>query len=187
MLRQALSWMRFAPAGIRGYGINPTMIGYENHTFPEIIAHLNANTVSVVQFETVTAMERADELLSVPGLDIAMVGPADLSISLGVPASSIRPCSSPPSSASSKNASITGWSRGLRLAAPPWPNSGPNAVRGSAGAGGEHGLLLKKARETVAALRAGKTPRLRVTLVTNGPIPTPPRACLIGTVRFLSI
>src|ERR1019366_6062739 len=85
MLEEALAWMRFPPLGKRGYGVNPTMIGYEARTFPEIIGHQNSNTLAVVQFETVTAMERADELLSVAGMDIAMVGPADLSISLGIP------------------------------------------------------------------------------------------------------
>ena len=85
LLEQALSWMRFPPLGIRGYGVNGPMVNYEPRSFPEIIEHLNSNTLAVVQFETVTAMERADELLSLKGVDIAMVGPADLSISLGVP------------------------------------------------------------------------------------------------------
>src|ERR1039457_3865104 len=85
ILEEALSWMRFPPDGRRGYGVNPTMIGYETRSFAEIIAHQNRTTRSVVQFETTLAMERADELLSLKGLDIAMVGPADLSISLGVP------------------------------------------------------------------------------------------------------
>ena len=71
--------------GKRGYGVNPTMIGYEARSFAEIIEHQNRNTLAVVQFETVSAMERADELLSLPGLDVIMVGPADLSISLGIP------------------------------------------------------------------------------------------------------
>ena len=53
--------------------------------FAEIVEHLNRSTLAVVQFETTTAFERADELLSVKGMDIAMVGPADLSISLGIP------------------------------------------------------------------------------------------------------
>src|SRR5580698_4995951 len=75
ILEQALGWMRFPPVGTRGYGVNPTMVSYEAHSFPEIIEHHNRETVSVVQFETVNAMERADELLSVRGLDIVMVGP----------------------------------------------------------------------------------------------------------------
>jgi len=40
----------------------------------------------VLQIETALAVERRDELLSVPGVDVVMIGPVDLSISLGVPA-----------------------------------------------------------------------------------------------------
>src|SRR5450755_145986 len=39
ILEEALSWMRFPPDGKRGYGVNPTMIGYETRSFPEIIEH----------------------------------------------------------------------------------------------------------------------------------------------------
>jgi len=84
--------MRFPPEGRRGYGVNATMIDYEARGFGEIIEHQNRNILAVVQFETTTAMDRADELLSLEGLDIAMVGPADLSISLGIRASSNTRC-----------------------------------------------------------------------------------------------
>ena len=52
LLEEALSWMRFPPDGKRGYGVNATMVAYEPRSFPEIIAHQNLNTLSVVQFET---------------------------------------------------------------------------------------------------------------------------------------
>ena len=68
VLEQALSWLRFPPLGIRGFGINPTMVDYEARSMPEIIEHQNRETLSVVQFETVRAVERADELLSLKGL-----------------------------------------------------------------------------------------------------------------------
>ncbi|HEY2016020.1 MAG TPA: aldolase/citrate lyase family protein [Bryobacteraceae bacterium] len=160
ILEEALSWMRFPPQGKRGYGVNTTMIGYENHSFPEIIEHLNRNTVSVVQFETTVAMDRADELLSLKGLDIAMVGPADLSISLGIPGQFDHPlllstvdrliekCN--------KYGVVPGiQTRGLAMAKM-WAERGMRFV----GAAAEHVLLLEKARETVAQLqsvRAAKT------------------------------
>jgi 2-keto-3-deoxy-L-rhamnonate aldolase RhmA len=46
---------------------------------------MNENTLVVLQIETVAAFEARDELLSLPGIDAVLVGPADLSISLGVP------------------------------------------------------------------------------------------------------
>jgi len=157
LLAEALSWMRFPPEGKRGYGVNPTMIGYEPRSFSEIIEHQNRNTLAVVQFETKTAMERADELLSVKGVDIAMVGPADLSISLGVPGETDHPllvetverlmekCR--------RHNVVPGiQTRGVAMAKV-WAERGMRFV----GAGGEHGLLLEKAREAVAQLRAAKT------------------------------
>ncbi len=39
----------------------------------------------VMQIETQRALDMREELLSVPGIDAVMIGPADLSISLGVP------------------------------------------------------------------------------------------------------
>ena len=84
LLEKAISWTRFPPEGVRGYGLQPTHVGYEAVGMPAIIAHANANTMVVLQIETKTALERIDELLSVPKIDAVMIGPADLSISLGV-------------------------------------------------------------------------------------------------------
>jgi 2-dehydro-3-deoxyglucarate aldolase/4-hydroxy-2-oxoheptanedioate aldolase len=39
----------------------------------------------VLQIETVRAFEARDELLSIPGIDAVLIGPSDLSISLGIP------------------------------------------------------------------------------------------------------
>ena len=66
LLEKAISWTRFPPEGVRGFGLQPTHLGYEIASMPEIIAHMNANTMVVLQIETKTALERIDELLSVP-------------------------------------------------------------------------------------------------------------------------
>ena len=49
------------------------------------LAGRNKNNILVIGIESVAAMERLDDLLSVPGVDGAFVGPNDLSIQLGVP------------------------------------------------------------------------------------------------------
>jgi 2-dehydro-3-deoxyglucarate aldolase/4-hydroxy-2-oxoheptanedioate aldolase len=103
-------------------------------------------------------MERADELLSVPGLDIVMVGPADLSISLGIPGQFDHPllvstvdrliekCV--------QHNVVPGIQTRSTAMAKFWAERGMRFV----GASAEHGLLLEKARETVAALQAAKIP-----------------------------
>ena len=46
---------------------------------------MNRGRLAIVNIESVPAMSRLDELLSVPGLDGVFIGPHDLSVSLGVP------------------------------------------------------------------------------------------------------
>lgn len=156
LLEEALSWMRFPPVGKRGYGVNTTMIGYENHGFKQIIEHLNLNTLSVVQFETTLAMERAEELLSLSGLDIAMVGPADLSIALGIPGEFEHPLLVSTVERLIEQCNTAGVVPGIQTRstamAKAWVERGMRFV----GAGAEHGLLLEKAKEAVGSLRAAR-------------------------------
>ena len=91
LLEKAISWTKFPPIGIRGFGLGATHIKYEKATVSEIAEHVNANTLVVLQIETQLAVDRRDELLSVPGIDAVMIGPVDLSISLGTPGDFLNP------------------------------------------------------------------------------------------------
>ena len=90
-LEEAISWTKYPPMGIRGYGLTPTNLDYEAVTIPQAIDHVNRNIMVAFQIETAAGVERRDELISVPGVDVLMVGPADLSISLGVPGDFMNP------------------------------------------------------------------------------------------------
>jgi 2-keto-3-deoxy-L-rhamnonate aldolase RhmA len=155
-LEEALSWTKFPPQGQRGYGVMPSLVDYETRSFPEIAAHLNANTMTVVQFETRAAMERADELLSVKGFEVAMVGPADLSVSLGVPGQFDSPVLVDTVLRFMETCVKHGVAPGIQTRAVAqarlWAERGMRFV----GAGGEHGLLLERAREAVAELRQAR-------------------------------
>jgi 2-dehydro-3-deoxyglucarate aldolase/4-hydroxy-2-oxoheptanedioate aldolase len=85
LLERAVSWTKYPPAGIRGYGLTALHLNHEAASFTEVIEHMNANTMVVLQIETRRAVEAREELLSIPGVDAVMMGPADLSVSLGVP------------------------------------------------------------------------------------------------------
>lgn len=70
---------RYPPIGERSYGpIRAQLVGGEDY-------HQRANDSILVlaMIETKQAVENADEILSVPGLDGVYVGPADLACSLG--------------------------------------------------------------------------------------------------------
>jgi 2-dehydro-3-deoxyglucarate aldolase/4-hydroxy-2-oxoheptanedioate aldolase len=85
MLELAVSWAKFPPLGVRGMGLTPLHIDFEPASIAAIMEHMNREQMVVLQIETVRALEARDELLSVPGIDAVMIGPVDLSISLGVP------------------------------------------------------------------------------------------------------
>jgi len=85
LLDRAVSWCRFPPRGVRGFGLTQFHFDFEPVTMPQMIEHVNENTMVVLQIETQRAVEAREELLAVPGIDAVMMGPADLSISLGVP------------------------------------------------------------------------------------------------------
>ena len=85
LLAQAVSWTRFPPMGVRGYGLGGPHLGYERITIGDAVAHFNEHVMVVLQIETRLALQRLDELLAVPNIDAVLVGPADLSVALGVP------------------------------------------------------------------------------------------------------
>jgi len=85
LLEKAVSWTKFPPVGVRGCAMSGFHYNFEQATVPELMAHANEHSLVVLQIETQRAFEACDELLSVAGVDVVMVGPLDLSISLGVP------------------------------------------------------------------------------------------------------
>ncbi len=85
LLEKAVSWTKFPPTGVRGFGLNNMAVNYEAATIPEIMRHIDDSTLVVLQIESQRGVDAREELLAVPGIDAVMIGPADLSISLGVP------------------------------------------------------------------------------------------------------
>jgi len=78
---RAVRACRYAPAGARSYG--PLRANY--YAGFDYFAHANDDVLCIVMIETREAVAGLDEILSVPGIDAVYVGPADLSVTLGLP------------------------------------------------------------------------------------------------------
>ena len=77
---------RFSPEGARGFFGVSRAVGFGvRGPVADEQQKLNRELCLMVQIETREAVDRADELCSVPGMDAVFIGPADLSASLGVP------------------------------------------------------------------------------------------------------
>jgi 2-dehydro-3-deoxyglucarate aldolase/4-hydroxy-2-oxoheptanedioate aldolase len=84
-VEQCLEFMKYPPVGRRGAVLGRGHTGFKGGGLSEVLAAFNRETFLVVQIETREAVEGLDDILSVPGVDAALVGPTDPSLSLGVP------------------------------------------------------------------------------------------------------
>lgn len=82
--RQAVMACRYAPLGARGYGPRrPSNYGRDGGK--AYMERANRELFVCLQIETVEATQELDEILVIPGLDSIVLGPNDLSHSMGLP------------------------------------------------------------------------------------------------------
>lgn len=83
--QQLVAWSKYPPIGKRSYsgGANTHYAVSGNHA--KNMQVMNQKTMSIVQIESVIGVEHIDEILSVNGIDAAIIGPCDLGISMNNP------------------------------------------------------------------------------------------------------
>ncbi len=83
-VREAVSFLRYPPAGGRGVALRTRGAGMGTIGHGEV-ARVDERIVGIVQIESVGALREADAIAAIDGVDVLFVGPADLTHSLGVP------------------------------------------------------------------------------------------------------
>jgi 4-hydroxy-2-oxoheptanedioate aldolase len=82
---ELVRWAKFAPQGERGVdganGDNP----YCAMPMPPYLKSANDNTLLIAQIESPRALDEAEAIARVPGIDVLMLGPGDLSVIAGIP------------------------------------------------------------------------------------------------------
>lgn len=76
---------KFPPAGRRSVMGSGPALGYKALALGEVNRTLNEQTLAIAMIETPQGVERADEIASVPGIDMLLVGSNDLCTELGIP------------------------------------------------------------------------------------------------------
>lgn len=79
----AVKSMRYPPQGIRGVASLNRACQF-GQDFENYYASANKELVTVVQIETVEAVENAEEMASIDGIDVLFVGPTDLTTNYGI-------------------------------------------------------------------------------------------------------
>ena len=83
-VRDLVGAVKFRP--LKGKRLHDMLEGKQTlePALSDYLANYNANNSLIVNIESIPAMERLDEILAVPGLDAVLVGPHDLTTSLGI-------------------------------------------------------------------------------------------------------
>ena len=80
---QAVSSVKYPPMGNRGVGLYKAQnygIGFDNYK-----SWLDKSSIVIAQIEHIDGVNNIDEIISVEGIDAVIIGPYDLSASLGIP------------------------------------------------------------------------------------------------------
>lgn len=82
---------RYPPQGQRGAMFGGAHDDYSASTVPDIIQGAHDRTMVCVLIESARGVANAEEIMSVPGVDVAHLGHGDLSLSLEVPGETSHP------------------------------------------------------------------------------------------------
>jgi len=88
-LQNLLNDVKYPPLGKRSFGINRAQ-GYGKN-FDNYISKWNKSSIFIAQIESKSAVDSIEKIVSNPDLDGIMIGPYDLSGSLGVPGQKFHP------------------------------------------------------------------------------------------------
>ena len=88
-LRMIIDHLKYPPVGRRSYGVNRAQAyGFD---FDEYVGSWNDTSAFIIQVESIEAVENIEKLLAFDEVDGVMVGPYDISGSLGVPGQTSHP------------------------------------------------------------------------------------------------
>ena len=90
--QELVKWSKYMPIGDRGYCAGTGMTGYRaGLPHSQVMQQGNNSVVSIAQIETKLAVDNAEKIAAVNGIDALLIGPNDLSISLGIPGDLMNP------------------------------------------------------------------------------------------------
>jgi 4-hydroxy-2-oxoheptanedioate aldolase len=79
----AIKTMYYPPRGIRGMAKMVRATGFGKNA-DHYIANLQNHLVGIIQIETINALQQIDSIAKLDGVDVLFIGPADLSLALGI-------------------------------------------------------------------------------------------------------
>src|SRR5205085_480833 len=89
--REIVDRLKYPPVGHRSVAGAQPQFDYRAMKIGELTTALNAATLTVVMVETPKAIANVEEIASVPGVDVVLVGTNDLAAEMGIPGDFANP------------------------------------------------------------------------------------------------
>ena len=82
--RLLVDYAKYAPMGHRGVSLSRPHTDFKKVPGPEYMQASNEATLMICQIESQAGVDHIDDILSVPGIDAALIGPNDMSQDFGL-------------------------------------------------------------------------------------------------------
>lgn len=76
---------KYAPLGRRGVSQSATATRFRTHPVEDYVRWANSELLNIVQIESMEGVRQVEEIVAVEGIDAVMMGPADLTMDMGIP------------------------------------------------------------------------------------------------------
>jgi 4-hydroxy-2-oxoheptanedioate aldolase len=83
--REVVRWAKYAPIGQRGFDGAGADAPYCMMPMADYVREANKQTFVLIQLEEPSAIDQAEAVAAIPGVDMIMLGPADFTVLTGIP------------------------------------------------------------------------------------------------------
>ena len=83
--RKLVSYCLYPPKGHRSMTGSLPQLNFEKLPIPEVAKVINESMLVVIMLESPTAIDNVEEIASIPGVDVILIGTNDLCMEMGIP------------------------------------------------------------------------------------------------------
>ncbi|MEW6360108.1 MAG: aldolase/citrate lyase family protein [Planctomycetota bacterium] len=89
--KQIIEWVKYPPVGVRGSNMSVGHSDFKRVGVKEFNENQNRELLTIIQIESPIGVRNVDKMAALDGIDAALIGPNDLSVTSGLPGQTDHP------------------------------------------------------------------------------------------------